>query len=584
ATARHWSKAASQVLWFIDSSLLPAALHLAFRAVGLLPLLLVGAITPLAPSAQASDDESINAGDLPLPSLQALAKQWLVQQACTTPEAASPTQFQSGTSASRYALAAAVQLCLDRSAGPSTDLQRRVMQELGTELAALKGRVETLQKSVDQLEATRFSPTTRLRGLARWYLGGLGYYGNQIGPNNTYSAGRPFRSPQTLPLQDAVTLSYDLQLNLDTSFSGKDLLRTRLRAGNGAFSGLRGNLVTPMVRLDGVSPFCSIDRQLVGDCRNNILTLDKLFYRTPLGSGFTVVVGPRLTQKDMLGVWPALYGSSERILSAFDYAGAVGAYSDVKGTGLGFNWKQPGNKRQYWVVSAVYVAAEGAQGAPSLGGLFTDASRGAASLQLGYVGRNWSVAGIYTYNQAGARQDEIITPLSAQTWPANRRGLNGSVNSFGLSGYWDPTSISDWIPAVSVGWGFNQNVYNVSGPYAASPFLSAQSQSWMVAMEWKDVLEKGNNFGLGIAQPKFLTSFTNRTGQSGAYDSSWIFEAWYKIQITDAIALTPALFWLPRPRGQLTQAGSTWTDAALPTSNGATLGVFGLVLKATFRF
>jgi len=521
---------------------------------------------------------------LPQATLEAMARQLLGQHGCVSFSAALPSTQERDASASRFAVAAALKACLDRAAGPVTDLQRRLVQELAAELESLKGRADSLERAIGQLEVTRFSPTTRLRGLARWYLGGLGYYGNQIGPNNTYRSGRPFRSPQTLPLQDAVTLSYDLQLNLDTSFSGKDLLRTRLRAGNGAFSGLRGNLVTPMVRVDGVSPFCSVDRQLVGDCRNNILTLDKLFYRTPLGSGFTVVFGPRLTQKDMLGVWPALYGSSERILSAFDYAGAVGAYSDVKGAGLGFNWKQPGNKRQYWVVSAVYVASEAAQGDPSAGGLFTDASRAAASLQLGYVGRNWSVAGVYTYNQAGARQDEIITPLSAQTWPANRSGLNGSVNSFGLSGYWDPTSISDWIPAFSVGWGFNQNVYNVSGPYAASPFLSAQSQSWMLAMEWKDVLDKGNNFGLGIAQPKFLTSFTNRTGQSGAYDSSWLFEAWYKIQVTDAIALTPALFWLPRPRGQLTQAGTTWTDAALPTSNGASLGVFGLVLKATFRF
>ena len=534
------------------------------------------------PEVRASTEEP--AAGLPLATLETMARQVLDQQSCPGWPSAQESEQSSRSSVTRFAMAAALQACLQHNVGGLTDQQQRLLQELATELAVLGTRLGSLEQAVKQLEATRFSPTTRLRGLSRWYVGGLNYYGNQIGPGNTYRAGRPFASPQTLPLQDAVTLTYDLQLNLDTSFNGKDLLRARLRAGDGAFSGLRGNLVTPMVRLDGVSPFCSVRNQLQGNCRNNILLLDKLFYRTPLGSGFTLTVGPRLTQKDMLGLWPALYGSSERILSAFDYAGAVGAYSDVKGAGLGFNWRQPGRKRNSWVVSAVYAAAGANDGDPSQGGLLSNASRGAATLQLGYVGPNWSVAGVYTYNQAGARQDEIITPLAGDTWPAWRQGLNGSVNAFGLSGYWDPTSGADWVPAISLGWGFNQNVYNVSGPNAASAPLAAQSQSWMLALEWKDVLDDGNNLGLAVGQPKVLTSFTNTSGQSGAFDSSWLFEAWYRIQVSDALALTPALFWLPRPRGQLTQAGTAWSDATLPTSNGATLGVWGLVLKATFRF
>ena len=38
------------------------------------------------------------------------------------------------------------------------------------------------------------------------------------------------------PAGERVTFNYDLQLNLDTSFSGKDLLRTVLRAGNFDFN------------------------------------------------------------------------------------------------------------------------------------------------------------------------------------------------------------------------------------------------------------------------------------------------------------------------------------------------------------
>lgn len=561
-------------------------LRLSRPRLGWSRLMLIAATLGLAPgpSARAQDDAAApSVAPLPLVAVESLAQQVLIERGCRSANLPSAPTAETPVEVRRFVVAAALQACLDRTQGLASDGLQRLQQELDTEFAALGQRVDALSRAVARLDATRFAPTTRLRGNSRWYVGGLSYYGNQIGSDNSYLVGRPGRTPQRLPLQDAVTLTYDLQLNLDTSFTGRDLLRTRLRAGDGALSGLRGNLVTPMVRLDGVSPFCSVSRQLAGNCNNNILLLDKLYYRTPLGSGFTLTFGPRLTQKDMLGLWPALYGSSERILSAFDYAGAVGAYSDVKGAGFGINWRQPGRK-QYWVVSAVYAAGNAADGNPERGGLLNAASRGAATLQLGFVGRNWSVAGAYTYNQAGARQDEIITPLAAQTWPDNSSGLNGSVNAFGLSAYWDPTVNSDWLPAISLGWGFNQNVYNISGPYAASSLLSAQSQSWMLALEWKDVFDDGNNLGLAVGQPKFLTSFVNNTGQSGAFDSSWLMEAWYKIQVTDSLALTPAVFWLPRPRGQLTQAGTSWNDAALPTSNGATLGLIGVVLKATFRF
>lgn len=554
---------------------------LAARAPRLSPLLLPSLLLPPgSPMAVRAGAEPLAPG-LPVATLEAMARQQLQAEGCPS----GPGPLEDGPPAEaparRLAVAAALMACLEEATEPPSDLQRRLLQELTPEWERLKGEVGLLEQTVAGLQASRFAPTTRLRALSRWYLGGLSYSGNQIGPGNTY---RPGGEEQPLPLPDAISFVYDLQLNLDTSFHGQDLLRARLRAGDGAYSGFRGNPVTPMVRLDGVSPFCSLRNQQQGNCRNNQVRLDKLFYRTPLGSGFTLTLGPRLSQKDMLGLWPSLYGTSERILSAFDYAGAVGAYSDVKGAGLGVHWRQPKSKRESWVISAVYAAGNPNRANPGDGGVLTGASEGAATLQVGYVGRTWSVAGVYTHNQAGARQDEIITPLAGETWPALKPGLSGSVNAFGLSGTWDPTPIADWLPAISLGWGWNQNVYNVSGPNAASPQLAAESQSWMAALEWKDVLDDGNNLGLAVGQPKFLTRFVTNSGQSGAFDSSWLMEAWYRIRVSNALALTPAIFWLPRPRGQLTRAGTSWDDPVLPTGRGATLGVLGAVLKATFRF
>ena len=43
-------------------------------------------------------------------------------------------------------------------------------------------------------------------------------------------------------LPNATTFNYDVQLTFDTSFTGKDLLRTNLRGGNFTFNGTRTGL------------------------------------------------------------------------------------------------------------------------------------------------------------------------------------------------------------------------------------------------------------------------------------------------------------------------------------------------------
>jgi hypothetical protein len=110
--------------------------------------------------------------------------------------------------------------CLDRIS-ETTDELKRLQQEFAKELAVLKGRVDGLDARVGVLEATRFSTTTKLSGLATFVLGANSFSG---------SASDQVRAAQAA--FGATTFNYDVLLNLDTSFSGKDLLRTRLRGGN----------------------------------------------------------------------------------------------------------------------------------------------------------------------------------------------------------------------------------------------------------------------------------------------------------------------------------------------------------------
>ena len=473
---------------------------------------------------------------------------------------------------SRFEAAALLQACRFTS-GDRTDLLLRLEREFQPELAVLQGRVDALETRLGELQATQFSASTILWADLRMWLGAVQYGGNQIDrARNTYN-GRPLR--------EALNLVYDVRFNFDTSFNGQDLLRVRLRSGNGGYSGFRSN-IAPSLQVAGLSPgSCEPGKT----CRNGQIVLDKLYYQRSIGNHLHLTVGSRVNQKDMLGIWPSVYGENEVLLSPFDKAGAPGAYSDIKGTGIGLYWNQrdQGGTTPGLVLSGVYATAGGKDGNPAEGGLFTAASVGAATAQLGYLGRGWGVAAAYTYNQAGAYDRSAITPLAAQTWPKLQPGLGGHVDSYGLSAFWQPLR-PGWIPAINLGWGLNRNVYDHDGPDAASRLLAASSQSWMLGLNWSEAFNSGSELGLAIGSPLGLTRYTNPAGEQGADDQALMMEIWYRYQATDWLSITPGLFWLPRPRGQLTASASDWDSTPLPRSQGSSFHAFGAVLKLRFRF
>merc|ERR1712078_80803 len=56
-----------------------------------------------------------------------------------------------------------------------TDELKRLIREFETELAIIKGRVDGLEARVGELEATQFSTTTKLKGQADFFMGGVSY-------------------------------------------------------------------------------------------------------------------------------------------------------------------------------------------------------------------------------------------------------------------------------------------------------------------------------------------------------------------------------------------------------------------------
>merc|ERR1711966_413966 len=76
----------------------------------------------------------------------------------------------------------------------------------------------------------------------------------------------------------ATSFNYDLKLFLDTSFTGKDLLRTVLRSGNFGNSAFGGN---GYVGLDGLEVAFQEPNGA------NSVDVNRLFYQFPVGSSFT---------------------------------------------------------------------------------------------------------------------------------------------------------------------------------------------------------------------------------------------------------------------------------------------------------
>ena len=449
----------------------------------------------------------------------------------------------------RFEAAALLNACLDRVT-EVTDQLKKLMKEFEKELAILKGRVDGLEARVGTLEANQFSTTTKLKGSTYWVLGANAFGGNGSGVASRTEGG--------------TTFNYDLRLDLDTSFTGKDLLRTRLRAGNFGKSGFGGS--------QGPVGLNALEVSFEQPAGANIVGIDRLFYQFPLGSGFTFTGGPRVRQDDMLAMWPSAY-PADTILDIFTYAGAPGAYSLQLGGGAGLWWQQNG-----FSISANYVSANAGNGQPGYGstasgGVMTQAAASSGTVQLGYAGGNWGAAFAYTYSQNGASvYGGNATPMALL---ASSSGT-GTSNNYGLSAYWSPKT-AGYVPSISAGWGYSS--YDAANT-AATTYTGVSgitaAQNWYVGLQWADAFVKGNSLGMAVGQPTFVTAMNSGTPQDGNYAWEW----WYKFQVTDKISVTPAIFYLSNPTGQ---AGfSDAITAGQSTTNPLTN--FGGLIKTTFKF
>ncbi len=108
-------------------------------------------------------------------------------------------------------------------------------------------------------------------------------------------------------------------------------------------------------------------------------------------------------------------------------------------------------------------------------------------------------------------------------------------------------------PAAAAGWGFNATVFKAAGASLRT------SQSWMVALQWADALVARDALGLAAGQPVFATGLRDGANPK---DGNFAWEAWYRLPMSDAIAITAGVFTLSRPLGSQTPAGQTFSPLA----------------------
>jgi hypothetical protein len=262
----------------------------------------------------------------------------------------------------------------------------------------------------------------------------------------------------------------------------------------------------------------------------------------------------------MLALWPNVY-PSDTILNLMTVNGAPAAYNKNLGAGAGLWWENKGLS-----LSANYVATNGDSSNPTApvgkggGGIGNRNSGATGTVQLAYQQEQWGLAAIWSYVQPETVFVPGTTPF---THGAIDHNPNARTNAFGLSGFWQPLK-SGWLPSLSLGWGINNTSYSTPQPAGSL----RNSQSWLVGLQWTDVFAEGNDFGFAVAQPVFATSLS---GGETPRDGNYVWEWWYKIQVTDNISVTPALVYFSRPLGMVTPAGEGFQQ-------------FGGLVKTSFRF
>jgi Carbohydrate-selective porin, OprB family/S-layer homology domain len=444
--------------------------------------------------------------------------------------------FKGSRALTRYEFAAGLNACLDRVneliATATADLVtkedlatlQRLQEEFGAELATLRGRVDALEARTAELEANQFSTTTKLQGEAIFALTDV--FGDESGKDNN------------AVFQDRVRLS------LNTSFTGRDKLTTRLTAGNATDFTLRDR--NGFGTSEGRQTF-----NIAGGSKTNSVNIDRLTYEVPVGPAqlYVAAAGGKHSQYAAVNN-PYFHDNTDGgngALSTFASENPIYRIGGGAGAALSFPLGKGGGILKGSSVTVGYLANQ-AENPGARQGVFN--GNYAALGQLNFsVGDRVALAATYVhgYHDGGAlfggdNKDVSVAGNTGSSLPLARTGLVGTAQ------------------ANSIGGSASSNSYGLSAAFRPSDKLSVSG-----FVSYSDVNVQGANndfeawsYGAGIALPDFgkkgnvlgifggREPYSYRKGIAGA-DSGYHIEGFYKYRVSDNISITPGVIYLTNP-------------------------------------
>jgi hypothetical protein len=462
--------------------------------------------------------------------------------------------YRGKQSTTRYEFAAGLNACLDKineivSAGLADKVSKedlttlqKLQEEFATELATLRDRVDALDAKTAKLEAQQFSTTTKLSGEVIFSA-----FGGTGGPSDGRSN---------------VVFGDRIRLVLNTSFTGKDLLRTRLEMGN-LFIGGTGSADSSIANVLGTNS------ARVGYASGNSATannafLNLLFYRFPAFDGkVNFFVGPVSAPDDFFTQITSFAPSGQASISRF---GRFDPFFRIGGTStlIGVDYKIDNRAN----LQVGYSAASAATASTTTSaGLFGGTTSIAAQLLVKLASNlDTSIAYANTYLQTNS----LGTGLTSTEFVSSggTGAITGPIRTDLISGnlVWKIT------PSIT---------FSTSGTFIFANSVNTNAgttfTTWLAGLNFNNLFSEGSTGGILFGQPLKRNSvsgaaavgdspFTN--GVTRAIDATpYHLELFYRYQLSKYMSITPGLYWVFNPEGA----------SANPT---ATVGL----IRTTFSF
>jgi hypothetical protein len=436
--------------------------------------------------------------------------------------------YRGNRALTRYEFAAGLNACLDRVneliATATGDLVnkedlavlQKLQEDFAAELATLRGRVDNLEARAATLEAQQFSTTTKLN--AQVITAITDTFGDRVGgdadESNTIFATRG-------------------RLNLESSFTGKDLLRVRLEFGNFADA----NGISRIATASGTG----MTRLNFDNDTDNRLIVPHIRYYFPVSNSLSFVVGPvGIGYNDITdNVTPATIGDDGNgIPSLF---GKNSFLFERGGGGAAVNW----SIRKDLVLTLGYLA-NSPNNPTQNNGLFDGGYNALAHLvyyaKQGAIGiaysHGYNPAG--TVNVTGGRGSVLSSaPFGNNIATSNSIvGLQGyyrlspNFQIHGWGGYIWATAESSGLSNISNGIGGTDSLFVNNGDNANAWFGA-------IGLSFPDVGGKGNLPGILVGLPPRISNSDVREEPDNAYH----IEAFYRLRLNDNISVTPG-FWV----------------------------------------